>query len=100
MIFAASAVFVFLILASLYESWSLPVAVFMTAPIAILGGIPGPVDVRAEPEHLFGNRPHRADCAGGQECHPHRGIRRAGTEAGTDLLTATLDAARIRCAPS
>ena len=37
MIFAASAVFVFLILASLYESWSLPVAVFMTAPIAILG---------------------------------------------------------------
>ncbi len=37
MIFAASAVFVFLILASLYDSWSLPVAVFMTAPIAILG---------------------------------------------------------------
>ena len=37
MIFAASAVFVFLILASLYESWSLPVTVFMTAPIAILG---------------------------------------------------------------
>ncbi|MFR1412487.1 MAG: efflux RND transporter permease subunit, partial [Akkermansia sp.] len=37
MIFAASAIFVFLILASLYESWSLPVAVFMTVPIAILG---------------------------------------------------------------
>lgn len=37
MIFAASAVFVFLILASLYESWALPVSVFMTVPIAILG---------------------------------------------------------------
>lgn len=37
MIFAASAIFVFLILASLYESWSLPIAVFMTTPIAILG---------------------------------------------------------------
>lgn len=81
MIFAASAVFVFLILASLYESWSLPVAVFMTAPLPSWEHS-GPVDNRAGPEHLFGNRPHRPDCSGGQKCHPHRGIRRAGTPSG------------------
>lgn len=38
-IFVISSVFVFLILASLYESWSLPLAVFMTVPVALLGSV-------------------------------------------------------------
>jgi multidrug efflux pump len=38
-IFALSFVFVFLFLAALYESWSLPVAVFLIVPIAILGAV-------------------------------------------------------------
>ncbi|MEJ6004336.1 multidrug efflux RND transporter permease subunit [Paucibacter sp. AS339] len=38
-IFALSLVFVFLFLAALYESWTLPVAVFLIVPIAILGAL-------------------------------------------------------------
>jgi multidrug efflux pump len=38
-IFGLSFVFVFLFLAALYESWSLPVAVFLIVPIAILGAL-------------------------------------------------------------
>jgi len=38
-IFALSFLFVFLFLAALYESWSLPVAVFLIVPIAIVGAL-------------------------------------------------------------
>jgi HAE1 family hydrophobic/amphiphilic exporter-1 len=40
-IFALSLVFVFLILAALYESWSLPLSVLLSVPIAIFGGFAG-----------------------------------------------------------
>jgi HAE1 family hydrophobic/amphiphilic exporter-1 len=39
--FALSLVFVFLILAALYESWSLPFSVLLTVPIAIFGAFAG-----------------------------------------------------------
>jgi multidrug efflux pump subunit AcrB len=38
-IFLLSLVFVFLFLAALYESWTLPVAVFLIVPIGILGAL-------------------------------------------------------------
>jgi len=38
-IFAISVVFVFLILAALYESWSLPFSVLLSTPIAIFGAL-------------------------------------------------------------
>jgi HAE1 family hydrophobic/amphiphilic exporter-1 len=40
-IFALSLVFVFLILAALYESWSLPFSVLLTVPIAVFGAFVG-----------------------------------------------------------
>jgi len=40
-IFALSIVFVFLILAALYESWSLPLSVLLSVPIAVFGGFVG-----------------------------------------------------------
>ncbi|MEG1071479.1 MAG: efflux RND transporter permease subunit [Akkermansia sp.] len=40
-IFALSSIFVFLILAALYEKWSLPLSIFMTVPIAALGAFLG-----------------------------------------------------------
>ena len=40
-VFALSLVFVFLILAALYESWSLPFSVLLTVPIAIFGAFLG-----------------------------------------------------------
>lgn len=39
--FALSMIFVFLILAALYESWSLPFSVLLTVPIAIFGAFVG-----------------------------------------------------------
>jgi HAE1 family hydrophobic/amphiphilic exporter-1 len=39
--FALSIVFVFLILAALYESWSLPFSVLLTVPVAIFGAFAG-----------------------------------------------------------
>ena len=40
-IFGLSAVFAFLIMAALYEKWTLPIAIFMTVPIAVLGAFLG-----------------------------------------------------------
>jgi HAE1 family hydrophobic/amphiphilic exporter-1 len=40
-VFALSLVFVFLILAALYESWSLPFSVLLSVPVAILGAFAG-----------------------------------------------------------
>ena len=40
-IFALSFGFVFLILAALYESWSLPVSVLLSVPVAVLGAFIG-----------------------------------------------------------
>lgn len=40
-IFLLSSVFVFLILAALYEKWALPLSIFMTVPIAALGAFLG-----------------------------------------------------------
>ncbi len=39
--FALSMVFVFLILAALYESWSLPFSVLLTVPVAVFGAFAG-----------------------------------------------------------
>src|SRR5207248_9055523 len=40
-IFALSLVFVFLILAALYESWSLPFSVLLSVPVAVFGAFIG-----------------------------------------------------------
>lgn len=40
-IFGLSSIFVFLILAALYEKWALPLSIFMTVPIAALGAFLG-----------------------------------------------------------
>ncbi len=40
-IFAMSAIFAFLILVALYEKWMLPLSVFLTVPIAVLGAYLG-----------------------------------------------------------
>ena len=51
-IFLLSFVFVFLFLAALYESWTLPVAVFLIVPIGILGALVALL-LRATPNDVF-----------------------------------------------
>lgn len=41
MVFAMSFLFVFLILAALYESWSMPFSVLLSVPVAVLGAYGG-----------------------------------------------------------
>lgn len=40
-IFCLSGLFAFLILAALYEKWALPISIFLTVPIAVLGAFTG-----------------------------------------------------------
>lgn len=40
-IFALSGIFAFLIMAALYEKWTLPIAIFLSVPVAILGAFSG-----------------------------------------------------------
>jgi HAE1 family hydrophobic/amphiphilic exporter-1 len=41
MVFGMSIMFVFLILAAMYESWSLPFSVLLSVPVAVLWGLRG-----------------------------------------------------------
>jgi HAE1 family hydrophobic/amphiphilic exporter-1 len=67
-IFGLSLVFVFLILAAQYESWSLPFSVLLTTPVAVFGAYLA----------LFGrhfpDRSRHVDRAVRQERHPDRGV--------------------------
>jgi multidrug efflux pump len=52
LIFALSLIFVFLFLAALYESWSLPIAVFLVVPIGIAGALIALL-IRGTPNDVF-----------------------------------------------
>jgi multidrug efflux pump len=52
LIFGLSIVFVFLFLAALYESWTLPVAVFLVVPIGLLGALIALL-IRGTPNDVF-----------------------------------------------
>ena len=47
LIFAASVVFVFLLLAAQYESWTLPLAVILIVPMCLLAAVSRPALARA-----------------------------------------------------
>ena len=47
-IFALSGIFAFLIMAALYEKWTLPLAIFLSVPIAVLGAFVGLLIYRIE----------------------------------------------------
>ena len=84
-IFGFSLLFVFLILAALYESWSLPFSVLLSTPVAVFGAFGV---LLAAPDHtgafaaalhgpdrgrcLFANRSGDADRAGSEERDPDR----------------------------
>jgi hydrophobic/amphiphilic exporter-1 (mainly G- bacteria), HAE1 family len=98
-IFALSLVFVFLILAALYESWSLPFSVLLTVPIAVFGAFIGlmmrtfNLDVYAQigVVMLIGLAAKNAILI--VEFAKYR------LEEGTDLIHAALEGARVRLRP-
>ena len=76
-VFAASVVFVFLLLAAQYESWALPLAVILIVPMCLLAADQRPPASRHGREHSRPDRFRRADRLGRQERDSDRGVRAA-----------------------
>ena len=75
MIFGLSLIFVFLILAALYESWSLPFSVLLTVPVAVFGAFVGLLLRKFDLDVYAQIGDHHADRPGGEERHPDRRVR-------------------------
>jgi HAE1 family hydrophobic/amphiphilic exporter-1 len=98
-IFGLSIVFVFLILAALYESWSLPFSVLLSVPIAVVGAFAGLLlrnfdfDVYAQVGvvMLIGLAAKNAILI--------IEFAKARSEEGKDLVTAALEGAKLRLRP-
>jgi hydrophobe/amphiphile efflux-1 (HAE1) family protein len=98
-IFILSLVFVFLFLAALYESFSLPVAVFMIVPIAILGALLALL-ARQSPNDVF----FQVSLITLVGLAGKNGIlivefAKQRHEAGASVMVAAIDAARARLRP-
>ena len=74
-VFGMSLLFVFLILAALYESWSLPFSVLLGTPVAVFGAFADALAARNAKQHLRANRSGHAHRSGGEERDPDRRIR-------------------------
>ncbi len=74
-IFALSLLFVFLILAALYESWTLPLSVLMGVPIAVFGAYMTLLLEKLRKRRVHANRDDYADRPLCEERHPDCGIR-------------------------
>ena len=72
-----SVLFVFLVLAAQYESWSLPLAIILIVPMCLLAALVGVALRGMDNNILDADRLHRAGRPGGQERHPDRRVRQA-----------------------
>ena len=98
-LFALSLVFVFLILAALYESWSLPFSVLLTVPVAVVGAFAGLLCARFDNNvyaqvglvMLIGLAAKNAILI--------VEFAKARLEEGKDPVTAALEGARLRLRP-
>ena len=82
LLLALSALLVFLVLAALYESWTIPLAVLLTVPLGILGAVMAAM-LRGLPNDVYftvGTRHHHR--TGGQGRHPDHRIRQGAARAG------------------
>ena len=97
-LYAISLIVVFLCLAALYESWSIPSAVMLVVPLGIIGRWPRPA-ARAVQRRVLpgGAADHRGP--GGEERDPDRGIRQGALRVGGGLIESAIHAARQRLRP-
>ena len=91
---------VFLALAALYESWSLPLAVILVVPLCLLCSVAGVLLHAPRRQHLRADRPGGAGRPGVQERHPDRRVRQAAAPGRpVGRFEATLEASRLRLRP-
>jgi multidrug efflux pump len=98
-VFALSLGFVFLILAALYESWSLPFTVLLTVPVAIAGALLG-LFLRGYALDVFGQIGLVMLIGlAAKNAILIVEFAKAGVERGQDVVEAALHAARLRLRP-
>jgi multidrug efflux pump len=99
MVFALSLGFVFLILAALYESWSLPFSVLLSVPIAVVGAFVG-ISLRGMALDVFGQIGLVMLIGlAAKNAILIVEFAKAGYERGEDLVAAALEGARLRLRP-
>ena len=98
--FVAAIVFVFLLLAALYESWRLPWAVLLGSPLVVLGAFFGVWLARLRQQRLRPDRQHHADRPRRQERDPDRRVREGqARRRAWRSQEAALESARLRFRP-
>ncbi len=100
-VFPLCVLFVFLVLAAQYESFSLPLAIILIVPMALLAGTRGHQAPGRRQQHLHADRVPGARGPRVQERHPDRGVRQA--PAGTRPRSRDRRCSKPRacaCAPS
>ena len=99
-VFPLCVLFVFLVLAAQYESFSLPLAIILIVPMALLAGLVGIYAPGRRQQHLHADRLPGAGGPRLQERHPDRGVRQAPAGTGPrSRASAVLEAARLRLRP-
>ena len=96
--FALAVVFVFLVLAAQYESWSLPLAVILVVPMCLLCSVIG-VQLAHGREHLHADRLRRAGRPGEQECDSDRRVRQAAARSRRRSAPGDARGVRLRLRP-
>jgi multidrug efflux pump len=82
LVFPLCVLLAFLVLAALYESWSLPLAVILIVPMTLLSAIAGVIMLQGRQQHLHPDRPDRTGGPGVQERDPDRRVRQGQTGPG------------------
>ncbi|HMK68046.1 MAG TPA: efflux RND transporter permease subunit, partial [Stellaceae bacterium] len=98
-VFAASVIFVFLVLAAQYESWALPLSVVLIVPMCLLAGVSGLL-LRGFDVNILGQIGFIVLIGlAAKNAILIVEFARQGQEAGTPLLEAAVHAARTRLRP-
>ena len=98
-IFGFASVLVFLFLAALYESWTIPMAVLFAVPLGMFGALLGAVHAILSIRYLHADRHRDADRPVRQERHSDRGVRQGKPRARQDGARSR-DGSRAPAAPS
>ena len=94
-----SVLVVFLLLAALYESWTIPLAVLLTIPLGITGAVHRRDPARPAERRLLHRRADYDHRAGGERRHPHHRIRKRSARARQAADRATVEACSLRFRP-
>ncbi len=79
LLYAFSVLVIFLVLAALYESWTVPISIVLALPLGVIGGVIASSLAGHGERRLLPDRPADRARADDQERDPDRAVRRAAT---------------------